>query len=305
MSDAMLHDGGTRWLEIKDDFDLARTAAPVWWAGGRAPNTDWRNATFIWVGREDDQVVWRTVRQVDQASLMVSGTGARELDAEWVQRVLGVGILEPVFSNEVLISLSGANCGYRPWAAGSLFLGFLSTIVGQSISVAAAAATERRLFSLFNEPIELDGRCFWPPPTPAQLAGASVELIRQSGVTTVRAGALQAVSERFATTEASDKFSGYREARQAAERLADVKGIGPWTIQSALLWGVADPDAHPTGDVALLRAARKHFPNLVNLRELDTLASAWAPYRAWAARLLWLDLLGFTGSQNDGESTVS
>jgi 3-methyladenine DNA glycosylase/8-oxoguanine DNA glycosylase len=83
----------------------------------------------------------------------------------------------------------------------------------------------------------------------------------------------------------------------AVERLASISGIGPWTIQSALLWGIAAADAHPTRDVALLRAARVHYPEVADLEDLDRVAERWKPYRAWAARLLWLDLLGYEGSE--------
>ena len=56
------------------------------------------------------------------------------------------------------------------------------------------------------------------------------------------------------------------------ERLAAISGIGPWTMQSALLWGVAAADAHPTRDVALLRAARVHYPEISDLNDLDRVA---------------------------------
>ena len=80
------------------------------------------------------------------------------------------------------------------------------------------------------------------------------------------------------------------------ERLVSISGIGPWTVQSALLWGIAAPDAHPTRDVALLRAARVHYPDVADLKDLDRVAERWKPYRGWAARLLWLDLLGYDGA---------
>jgi hypothetical protein len=35
------------------------------------------------------------------------------------------------------------------------------------------------------------------------------------------------------------------------------------------------------------------------LKDLDRVAERWKPYRAWAARLLWLDLLGYDGHRAD------
>ena len=35
--------------------------------------------------------------------------------------------------------------------------------------------------------------------------------------------------------------------------------VGPWTAESALLWGLGMPDIYPSGDVALLRAAKRAY----------------------------------------------
>jgi 3-methyladenine DNA glycosylase/8-oxoguanine DNA glycosylase len=238
-------------------------------------------------------VVWRSVRQIDAQTLEISGSGSSDLDAQWASDVLGSSALMPTFSDSIMAALARKHAGLRPWSAGSLFEGVVSSIVGQSISVAAAATTERRLCERFNDGLDLEGRRFWPPPRPEQLASSSAAFIRESGVTTKRAEALVAAGTLFASEPSSAGFAG--DAAAAGERLLSISGIGPWTVQSALLWGIAAPDAHPTRDVALLRAARVHYPHLSDLKDLDRIAERWKPYRGWAARLLWLDLLGYDG----------
>jgi len=206
----------------------------------------------------------------------------------------------PKFSDPIMAALARKHAGLRSWSAGSLFEGVISSIVGQSISVVAAATTERRLYERFNSGLDLDGRKFWPPPRPEQLASSSAAFIRESGVTTKRAEALVAVATLFAAQSSSEAFDA--DPIAAVERLISISGIGPWTIQSALLWGIAAPDAHPTRDVALLRAARVHYPGIADLKDLDRVAERWKPYRAWAARLLWLDLLGYEADNTTGST---
>src|SRR5215216_5238832 len=104
----------------------------------------------------------------------------------------------PAFDDAVLASLARKHAGLRPWSAGSLYEGVVSSIVGQSISVAAAATTERRLCERFNEPVIIDGRQYRPPPLPEQLATSNSEFVRESGVTTKRAEALVAIGRLFA-----------------------------------------------------------------------------------------------------------
>jgi 3-methyladenine DNA glycosylase/8-oxoguanine DNA glycosylase len=279
-----------RILAVAQPFDLARTVAPAWWARGRWPSVDARRGQFIWVGWEAGEVAWRSVRQIDMQHLEIFGSRSIELDAQWASAVLGARAEMPRFDDPVMAALARKHAGLRPWAAGSLFEGVVSSIVGQSISVAAAATTERRLCERFNKGVDLDGRQFWPPPRPEQLASSSAPFVRESGVTTKRAEALVAVGTLFASEPTRASFDADPVA--AVQSLASISGIGPWTVQSALLWGIAAPDAHPTRDVALLRAAHVHYAEVANLKELDRVAERWKPYRAWAARLLWLDLLG-------------
>jgi 3-methyladenine DNA glycosylase/8-oxoguanine DNA glycosylase len=288
-------------LAVSPPFDLARTAAPAWWARGRWPNVDWRNGAFVWAGWDATEVAWRSVRQIDAQTLNISGSRNSDLDARWATAVLGTSAVMPHFGDPVLSALARVHAGLRPWSAGSLFEGVVSSIVGQSISVAAAATTERRLYERFNAGIVVDDRQFWPPPLPEQLASSSAPFVRESGVTMKRAEALVAVGTLFAESRSS--ASGDEQVL-AMERVAAISGIGPWTTQSALLWGVAAADAHPTRDVALLRAARVHFPEISDLTDLDRVAERWKPYRAWAARLLWLDLLGYDGNHADHSSST-
>jgi AraC family transcriptional regulator of adaptative response / DNA-3-methyladenine glycosylase II len=282
-------------LAVVPPFDLARTAAPVWWAGGRSPNVDWREEAFCWVGWEGDRVVWRSVRQVEADRIAITGSADDALDADWADRVLGVDVALPAFADPVMAALAQRHAGLRPWAAGSLFEGFVSAIVGQSISLAAAATTEQRLFQSCNDAIALAGRLFWPPPRPDQLAAASPATIRSSGVTMRRAEALCAMAARFAAAPVPASGPAAESGAPDAESFLEISGIGVWTVRSALLWGLALPDAHPAGDLALLRATAAHYADVATFRDLDRIAECWRPYRGWAARLLWLEDLGFPG----------
>jgi 3-methyladenine DNA glycosylase/8-oxoguanine DNA glycosylase len=283
-----------RRLSVPYRFDLARTAAPVWWGRGRWPNVDWRDGRLSWVGWEDGSLVWRTVAQIDRGILAIEGSASRELDRDWSSRVLGTEETIPHFSDPVLNRLLVDHAGMGMWSAGSLYEGFVSSVVGQSISVAAAAVTEARLYSMFHSGIDVAGRRFWPAPRPEQLAESEPATTRASGITWIRAEALRAIGFWFGEGGRPVTARENLGLREQAEELLSIRGVGRWTIESALLWGVGDPDAHPSGDVALLRAARAHYPEVETLRDLDRRSEQWRPHRAWAARLLWVDLLGYS-----------
>jgi len=282
-----------RTILIERQFSLAQTCGPAAWVGARSPRQAWINGAFLHVEWEGEHIVWRRVSQPAADALTIVGTASPDEDVAWMRRVLGSEVVMPVFTEPAIALLADRYPGMRPLNDGSLFNGLLSSIVGQSISVAAAAVTQAKLAAAFTAPIELEGRAFWPLPRADQLAEASVALIRTSGVTWKRAEAVQAVARAELAGELPSDDDALREPDVVAKALVALPGVGRWTAESALLWGVGAVDAHPSGDVALLRATRLAYDDpALTLRDLDALAERWSPARALAARLLWTDLFG-------------
>ncbi len=291
----MEHEQGAepRTLSVPEPFSLATTCGPVHWTTGRSPRHRWHEGALTWIGWEGDQVAWRTARQVDADQMDITGTGAPALDAEWGRAVLGTGIALPRYDDPVIAAIAERFPGLRPYCDGSVFDGIVTALVGQSISVAAAAVTQAKLAALFAGPVLIDGQAHRPLPHPEQLAGSTDELIRASGVTWKRAAAIRfAAQEWLAGNLPSDHFAREQPEATVAE-LMKLPLVGRWTAESVVLWGVGAPNAHPTGDVALRRAARQSYerPELT-LNELDVLAEQWQPARGLAARLLWTELFG-------------
>lgn len=280
-------------LEIDPGIDLAVTCGPVAWGRGRWPDVDWVDGALLWVGREGEEVVHRLAHQAPEGVLVVEGSASAEGDAAWARAVLGLGRQPPIFTDPVLAGLAAAAPGLRPWSAGSLFEGLVTSIVGQSITVAAAAVTVTRLAALFHDGIEIGGRRLRPLPTPSQLATADPAGLRPTGVTWRRAGALIAVGHAALSDDWPADPDALAEPDRARALLRRLPLVGPWTSESALLWGVGAADVHPTHDAALLRAARLAYdrPDLDH-RALDAMAESWRPNGGWASRLLWHRLMG-------------
>ncbi len=77
--------------------------------------------------------------------------------------------------------------------------------------------------------------------------------------------------------------------RSARSELMKIKGIGLWTADIYLLMGLLRPDIWPAKDLALALAVQelKELSSRPDDEELERIASAWKPWRAVAARLLW------------------
>jgi 3-methyladenine DNA glycosylase/8-oxoguanine DNA glycosylase len=240
-----------------------------------------------------ERAIWREVRQPQPGLLKITSSDADEDDSSWCNRVLGTNTELPVFSDPVIRQLAETWPGLRPYSDGSLFDGILTAIIGQSVSLASAAAAQFKLAAAFNPGIELHDRLFHPLPSASQLADAPVELIRASGVTWKRAEGIRfAAQEQIAGNLPTDEVA--RSAQEEVIReLMKLPMVGRWTAESVLLWGIGAPDAHPTNDIALVNATRAAYERPeMTLKELDSLSEQWRPARSIAARLLWTQLLG-------------
>lgn len=283
----------TRDLLVTEPFDLAATCGPVAWVGDRSPRHHWEDGTLTWVGWEHDRVVTRQVWQAAPERLVVTGSASPEHDAGWAAATFGFGNDPPVFTDPGIKRLHQQFPGLHPYCDGSIFDGLVTSIVGQSISVAAAAITQKRLTALFTPPLIIGNRGFAPLPTAERLADASPELVRTSGVTWRRAEALVFAAREALAGNLPATADALNDGPAAARALLGLPLVGNWTAQSTLLWGIGAPDAYPAGDVALLRAVRLVYNQQeATLMEMDAIAEAWRPARGHAARLLWTALFG-------------
>ena len=118
-------------------------------------------------------------------------------------------------------------------------------------------------------------------PSAARVAQAGASALVQLGVSRPRAEAVGAVAQAMAEgglrlQPGSDVVATHRallEMGGVGERLATI------IVMRALYW----PDAFPTADPALQRAA-----GAAGRRELREQAERWRPWRAYAAQHLWL-----------------
>jgi 3-methyladenine DNA glycosylase/8-oxoguanine DNA glycosylase len=281
-------------ISVGAGFSLAETVAPVAWGRGRWPNQDWHDGRLIAVSAEQGKPCIRVVSQPAGEDKLILETNQPEIDhQEWAGRVLGVHRARPAVTDSVIRSLADRFPGMRPFSNGDLFEGIVTAIIGQSISVQAAAVTERKLAEFFAEPIHVGHRMYWPSPTLHQLANASPELVRTSGVTQRRADAIVRIARMMTENQSLLGDVDRGDEQVLIQLLMNLPHVGRWTAESVLLWGLGVDDAYPIRDVALLRAARLGYdrPEMTH-SEMDRLSDGWRPGRSWAARLLWLNLFG-------------
>ena len=153
----------------------------------------------------------------------------------------------------------------------------LRTIVGQQVSVAAAASVWNKLEALLGEAMP-----------PEDLLAADFDALRGCGLSRQKQGYARSLSELVASGEL-DLHSLPEDDEEAIAELVKIKGIGRWSAEIYLLFAEGRPDIWPAGDLAVQVGLGK----LLGLEERPdekatrALAEAWRPHRGAAAIFTW------------------
>ena len=166
----------------------------------------------------------------------------------------------------------------RRLPAMGLFGALVFQIIGQQISVIAATAIFARLTGRF------DGRVL----VAGELAAVDQGTLRSLGLSWRKAVTVLDLAQRFSDGRLSEAELGELPDQEVIRRLTEVRGIGAWTVQGALLIALQRPDVIRPDDLALRHAiqARYGLDHLPDPAEVAGLAQQWRPFRSLASSLL-------------------
>ena len=160
-----------------------------------------------------------------------------------------------------------------------LFGALLFQVTGQQLSVAATRRTLARIQALFG------GRL----PTPAELLAVAPDQLREAGLSWRKITTLRDLAERLSDGRLDlDLLASLPDEELMAE-LTAISGIGPWTVQGALLVALQREDVVLPGDLALRKAIRSAYQldHLPTQQEVLDIAEKWRPYRSLATSYLF------------------
>jgi DNA-3-methyladenine glycosylase II len=160
-----------------------------------------------------------------------------------------------------------------------LYGALLFQIAGQQLSVAATRTILGRIEALFG------GRL----PEPAELLALDPARIREAGLSWRKIATLRDLAERLSDGRLdADALSRLPDDELMAE-LTTIPGIGPWTVQGALLIALKREDVVLPGDLALRKAVQAAYglDHRPSQDEVLAIAEKWRPYRSLATSYLF------------------
>lgn len=209
-----------------------------------------------------------------------------------LQNILGLRIdpahfLKFARSDALLGALARRQRGLRIVQSATVFEALTWAVIGQQINLTFAIALRRTFIQQAGRAHSSGLLCYPEAPDVARL---ELEQLTARKFSRSKAETLLRLARLVASGELPLERNGDIAATSAA--LLVVKGIGPWTVNYALLRGFGYADCSLHGDVAVRSALQK----LLGLEEKPSIAAterwlaAYAPHRTMAAAHLWASL---------------
>ena len=160
-----------------------------------------------------------------------------------------------------------------------LYGALLFQVTGQQLSVPATRRTLARIEGLF------DGHL----PSPTELLGVEPGKLREAGLSWRKINTLRDLAERLSDGRLNQNVLSGLPDDELLAQLTAIPGIGPWTVQGALLIALHREDVVLPGDLALRKAVQAAYQldHLPTQQEVLAIAEKWRPYRSLATSYLF------------------
>lgn len=171
----------------------------------------------------------------------------------------------------------------------SLFECLIKTIIGQQLNLRFAATLERRLVDLAGEKIEFAGKELLLFPKPEQIAKLDYADLRNLQFNQRKAEYIIDLSRKVASGELDlDELKNLGN-EEILQKLSRLRGIGRWTVECFLLFGLGRPNLLPAADIGLKNALRKLYqweaqPTEAEVRKIG---QEWSPFESYITFYLW------------------
>lgn len=160
----------------------------------------------------------------------------------------------------------------------------LRAIVFQQLSTLAARTILGRVLAIHDP--GGPGRF----PTPDELLATPVERLRAAGLSAAKAAAVRDLAHHtLLGTVPTPAAVHHLPDEEIVARVTAVRGIGRWTAEMLLIFGLGRPDVLPVGDLGIQKGLARMLgrgghptPDAVGRR-----GERWRPYRTVASWYLW------------------
>jgi DNA-3-methyladenine glycosylase II len=248
-------------LPVRTPFRLDLTADALRRLASNAVDVVTPQGVYLRAFTSDRDAAVLRVSQPEPSALRVQASGMRAQRArDLCVRMLGTEVDLGTWKRRAakvpwVARLASALVGLRPPRYPTLWEACAHAIVFQQISIAAAGAIMHRVVTALSAPVTVDGVTLRPFPAPPTLLETHERELRAAGLSANKVGHLRAVAEALERGDVTEEEIDRLPTTQAAERLVQLRGIGPWSAAVVLLRGFGRLDTFPLRDSGVARTA--------------------------------------------------
>jgi DNA-3-methyladenine glycosylase II len=158
----------------------------------------------------------------------------------------------------------------------------LRSVVGQQLSVKAAATIYGRVLDLFGG----------TTPPPKDLLEIEPEKLREAGLSGRKVEYVRDLASHVLSGELElDRLESLSD-EEVIEEITAIRGFGLWSAQMFLIFFLERPDVLPTGDLGIRNAIKVAYrlDEVPPPAELERIGEPWRPHRTLASLYLWESL---------------
>ncbi|PWW25507.1 DNA-3-methyladenine glycosylase II [Cytobacillus oceanisediminis] len=161
----------------------------------------------------------------------------------------------------------------------------LKCIIHQQLNLAFAHTLTERFVKTFG--FEKDGAWFYP--LPGKVAELTVEDLRQLQFSGRKAEYVIGIAKETALGNLNFEQLKNLSDDEIYDKLIKLRGVGPWTVQNFLMFGLGRPNLFPFADIGIQNALKKLFQLEAKptLQEMENFSKSWNPYLSYASLYLW------------------
>ena len=165
------------------------------------------------------------------------------------------------------------------------FEAIVDSVITQQISDAAGMIIAKKFRNVFGGKF----------PTAQDIIQTNNDKLLSSGITNSKANCIKEISNKVLTGQLSFKKFTKMYDEDIISELITIKGVGRWTAEMFLIFGLKRLDILPLGDLGLKRGIQKMYSlsDVPTTEKILQISNVWRPYRTIATWYIWKGIQNF------------
>ncbi|MFZ1423688.1 MAG: DNA-3-methyladenine glycosylase 2 family protein [Saprospiraceae bacterium] len=171
------------------------------------------------------------------------------------------------------LHVTGTKSDLREYLTGS--------IISQQLSVKVASVINKRFLELYKNKF----------PTNKAILKTEDQTLRSIGLSYQKLAYIKNIAQFFEEHKLNRTDWSKLSEDEISKLLIQIKGVGQWTVEMVLMFGLCREDVFSPGDYGIQMAMKKLYNLELEGKELQKkmiqIAEKWRPYRSIACMYLW------------------